>query len=68
MPDIRAAIFDAYGTLLDVHAPVLAQSERIGLACGYRAFRVNRAGDPDEYGLRGRAPELDDLAKLPALL
>ncbi|WP_434040953.1 MULTISPECIES: haloacid dehalogenase type II [Sorangium] len=38
------------------------------LACGYRAFRVNRAGDPDEYGLRGRAPELDDLAKLPALL
>ena len=30
MPDIRAAIFDAYGTLLDVHAPVLAQAERIG--------------------------------------
>ena len=38
------------------------------LACGYRAFRVNRTGDPDEYGLRARAQELDDLAKLPAML
>lgn len=39
------------------------------LANGFRAVRVNRAGDPDEYGLReAGVPEIRDLAPLPALL
>lgn len=39
------------------------------LAAGFRAVRVNRAGDPDEYGLRAAGvPELRDLAALPDLL
>ena len=32
------------------------------LACGFRVFWVNRAGQPDEYGLRGRVAELADLS------
>jgi 2-haloacid dehalogenase len=36
---------------------------------GFRAIRVNRAGDPDEYGLRAAGvPEIADLAALPALI
>ena len=35
-------------------------------AFGMRTFRINRAGDPDEYGLRGRVTEIADLAELPA--
>lgn len=35
---------------------------------GFRVFWVNRAGQPDEYGLRGTVQELPDLAGLPALL
>ncbi|MBV9735307.1 MAG: haloacid dehalogenase type II [Acidisphaera sp.] len=42
-------------------------------AFGFRVFWVNRAGQPDEYGLRGpdlpnRARELADLTELPDLL
>ncbi|MBW8270546.1 haloacid dehalogenase type II [Caldovatus aquaticus] len=38
------------------------------LANGFRAVRVNRADDPDEYALRGAGvPELRDLAPLPGL-
>lgn len=32
---------------------------------GFRVFRVNRGGLPDEYGLRARIAELPDLAVLP---
>jgi 2-haloacid dehalogenase len=35
---------------------------------GFRVIRINRAGAPDEYGLRGSVPELTDLAALPDLL
>lgn len=35
---------------------------------GFRIFWVNRAGQPDEYGLRGRVTELPDLSALPGLL
>lgn len=35
---------------------------------GFRVVRVNRAGLPDEYGLRGHVTELADLAALPAHL
>jgi 2-haloacid dehalogenase len=35
---------------------------------GFRVFWINRAGQPDEYGLRGTVQELPDLAGLPALL
>jgi len=35
---------------------------------GLRAIRVNRTGAPDEYGLRGRVPEIAGLDALPALL
>ena len=35
---------------------------------GFHVFWVNRAGQPDEYGLRGTVQELPDLAGLPALL
>jgi 2-haloacid dehalogenase len=36
---------------------------------GFRAIRVNRAGDPDEYGLRAAGvPEIPDLAALPGLI
>ncbi len=38
------------------------------LAAGYRAVRLNRTGEPDEYGLRGVAPEIAGLADLPAVL
>jgi 2-haloacid dehalogenase len=31
------------------------------LAFGFRVFWVNRAGQPDEYGLRGHVTELKDL-------
>ena len=34
-------------------------------AFGFRVFRVNRAGRPDEYGLDGLAPVLPDMAALP---
>jgi 2-haloacid dehalogenase len=34
-------------------------------AVGFRVFRVNRAGLPDEYGLRAKIDELPDLAALP---
>ena len=33
---------------------------------GFRVFWVNRGGQPDEYGLRGSATELRDLANLPS--
>lgn len=32
------------------------------LAFGFRVFWVNRSGQPDEYGLRGRVTELSSLA------
>ena len=32
---------------------------------GCRVWRVNRGGSPDEYGLRGAAQEIADLAALP---
>jgi 2-haloacid dehalogenase len=35
------------------------------LAFGFRVFWVNRTGQPDEYGLRGRVTELADLSGLP---
>ena len=35
---------------------------------GFRSIRINRAGLPDEYGMRGHVPELADLAALPDLL
>ena len=38
------------------------------LAFGFRVFWVNRAGQPDEYGLRGRVTELPDLSGLPDAL
>lgn len=34
-------------------------------AFGFEVFWVNRAGQPDEYALRGRVTELADLATLP---
>lgn len=34
------------------------------LAFGFRVHWVNRSGQPDEYGLRGRVTELADLASL----
>jgi len=37
-------------------------------AFGLRVFWVNRAGQPDEYGLRGAVRELPDLASVPALI
>ena len=37
-------------------------------AFGFRVFWVNRAGQPDEYGLRGAVSELRDLSGLPAAL
>ncbi len=37
------------------------------LEFGFRVVWVNRSGQPDEYGLRGRASEVRDLAGLPAL-
>jgi 2-haloacid dehalogenase len=37
-------------------------------AFGFRVFWVNRAGQPDEYGLRGNVPELKDLSGLPDAL
>lgn len=43
--------------------------DAFGALCfGFRVFRVNRAGLPDEYGLRARAAELADLTALPDLL
>ncbi|MGH7210878.1 MAG: haloacid dehalogenase type II [Acetobacteraceae bacterium] len=43
--------------------------DAFGALCfGFRVFRVNRKGLPDEYGLRARATELADLAALPDLL
>jgi 2-haloacid dehalogenase len=38
------------------------------LEFGFRVAWVNRSGQPDEYGLRGRVDELANLAPLPALL
>jgi 2-haloacid dehalogenase len=35
---------------------------------GFQVFWVNRAGQPDEYGLRGAVHELPDLASVPALI
>jgi len=35
---------------------------------GFRVFRLNRSGAPDEYGLRQRAAELRDLSSLPETL
>jgi 2-haloacid dehalogenase len=35
---------------------------------GFRVFRVNRNGAPDEYGLRQRAEEVHDLSSLPERL
>jgi 2-haloacid dehalogenase len=35
---------------------------------GFRVFRVNRAGAPDEYGLRSDVVELKDLSGLAELL
>lgn len=37
-------------------------------AFGFRVFWVNRSGQPDEYGLRGQATELADLAGLDGAL
>ena len=34
-------------------------------AFGFRVFWVNRAGQPDEYGLRGTVTELTDLRTMP---
>lgn len=46
-----------------------AWDTQAALANGFRAVRVNRTGEPDEYGLRAAGvPEIADLAKLPALL
>jgi 2-haloacid dehalogenase len=38
------------------------------LEYGFRVVWVNRAGQPDEYALRGRVQEISDLAPLPGLL
>jgi 2-haloacid dehalogenase len=38
------------------------------LEFGFRVVWVNRAGQPDEYGLRGRVQELAELSPLPGLL
>jgi 2-haloacid dehalogenase len=35
---------------------------------GFRVFRVNRSGGPDEYGLNGSVTEVKDLSGLPDLL
>lgn len=35
---------------------------------GFRVMWINRTGQPDEYGLRGRVTELHDLSSLAALL
>jgi 2-haloacid dehalogenase len=38
------------------------------LAFGFRVFWINRTAQPDEYGLRGRVAEFEDLASLPDAL
>ncbi len=38
------------------------------LEFGFRVIWVNRDGQPDEYGLRGRVTEVADLSSLPGLL
>ncbi len=38
------------------------------LHAGFAVFWVNRSGQPDEYGLRGRVTELADLSALPEYL
>ena len=38
------------------------------LSAGFAVYWVNRAGQPDEYGLRGRVAELPDLSSLPERL
>jgi 2-haloacid dehalogenase len=46
-----------------------AWDTQAALANGFRVVRVNRAGEPDEYGLRAAGvPEIAGLAALPALL
>jgi 2-haloacid dehalogenase len=43
--------------------------DAFGALCfGFQVFWVNRAGQPDEYGLRGKVNELSDLSTLPARL
>lgn len=43
--------------------------DAFGALCfGFQVVWINRAGQPDEYGLRGAAREAPDLATLPALL
>jgi 2-haloacid dehalogenase len=37
-------------------------------AFGFRVNWINRAGQPSEYGLRGKVPELRSLAEIPRLL
>lgn len=37
-------------------------------AFGFRAVWINRARQPDEYGLRSQVPELSSLAELPGIL
>lgn len=76
---IRAAVFDAYGTLLDVHAAMQRRADRLppdwerisaqaAAAFGVRVFWCNRKAQADEYGLGGMATVIPGLAALPDLL
>ena len=56
---IQAVIFDAYGTLLDIHAAKMF---------GFKVFWINRTGQPHEYGLGEGVTELHDLTTLPDAL
>ena len=69
-PRVYALVVDRFGLSRDVVAFFSSNPwDAFGaLAFGFRVFWVNRSGQPDEYGLRGRVTELADLASLPDAL
>jgi 2-haloacid dehalogenase len=66
-PRVYALVVDRFGLPRDAVAFFSSNPwDAFGaLAFGFRVFWVNRLGQPDEYGLRGRVTELADLASLP---
>jgi 2-haloacid dehalogenase len=66
-PRVYALVVDRFGLPRDAVAFFSSNPwDAFGaLAFGFRVFWVNRLGQPDEYGLRGRVTELADLAFLP---
>jgi 2-haloacid dehalogenase len=66
-PRVYALVVDRFGLPRDAVAFFSSNPwDAFGaLSFGFRVFWVNRLGQPDEYGLRGRVTELADLASLP---